>query len=181
MTPQEIERCNKIAFRLCQKRNVMYLLDDATQSAYIAFWQAKERYDGRDGVELFAYAHTRVKGAVKDYIRTHHFRAGAVHKPSAKAFSSMEEPLRVVGHDMPIKVKDLLGVPAEVERTIQDEADSERAGKLMDSLPERWKEVIRRKFWGEQTLKSIGKDMGFTEVRAGQLLHRSLAKMREAA
>ncbi|MCX8029122.1 MAG: RNA polymerase sigma factor RpoD/SigA [Brevinematales bacterium] len=68
------------------------------------------------------------------------------------------------------------------EKTIMRNALTEEIRKIVDSLPEKEREIIKYRFgfYGKQySLKEIGEIMGFTKERVRQIENRALERMKE--
>jgi RNA polymerase sigma-70 factor (ECF subfamily) len=70
-------------------------------------------------------------------------------------------------------------IPRPTEETATHQAEFERLASMLDSLPEREREIFSLKYGGQFTNRSIAKIVGLTESNVGTILHRLVSRLRE--
>ncbi|HEY5341844.1 MAG TPA: sigma-70 family RNA polymerase sigma factor [Candidatus Aquilonibacter sp.] len=65
--------------------------------------------------------------------------------------------------------------PAQI---VENRSECERIGALVDALPERQRRIVREHYYGDRSLRDIGRRIGISAQRASQLHIVAMAKLR---
>jgi RNA polymerase sigma-B factor len=71
--------------------------------------------------------------------------------------------------------------PGFWDAALADVEDRHVVGPLLDSLPEREREIVRLKFFSELSQREIAEQMGISQMHVSRLLARSMEQMRAGA
>jgi len=142
-----------------------------------ALWEASTRFEAQQGVDFWAYASYRVRGAMIDELRRqdplgrHSRQLLRQDKPlppwTAVERVGMEIVMDTVpGNDNP-----------EVEAIGREEVGMIR--KYLSRLPENLQYVLRRTYLEGATLLEVGVELGVGDARVCQIRREALSKLRE--
>jgi RNA polymerase sigma-B factor len=70
---------------------------------------------------------------------------------------------------------------SEVDSVLEGAVDRVLVDRLIDSLPEREREIVRLRFYGELSQSDIAARVGVSQMHVSRLLRRSFALMRQTA
>lgn len=126
--------------------------EDLTSLTFEKAWVARNRY--RSDLASFAtWLMTIARNVAID-----HYRSRRVHAPLSVAE-------HVANSDSP-------------ERDAVLRSDLDRLSSLLETLPEREREIIALKYGGEQTNREIAKQLRLSESNVGTILHRTVQALR---
>jgi RNA polymerase primary sigma factor len=158
-------------------------IDDLFQEGMFGLMRAAETYDPERGAfSTYAY----------QWIRQHVTRAASdkarvvripVHKLDSmrrcgerpRGAVSLDAPL---GDDSEMTRLDRLSADTEPDSDYCPRLDRQRIAALLDSLPERDRDILRGRFWRNETLLEVGEPWGITRERARQLQNQALQTLR---
>jgi RNA polymerase sigma factor for flagellar operon FliA len=146
--------------------------DDLSSAAMIGLIGAVDRFDPRRGVPFEAYAALRVRGAVVDELRRVDERGRADRRTEDAAVAVSLDVLLEKGTHQGPAVDD-----GFTERFDQEDLRT-RVQDALGRLPARQREVIKRYYGDELTLRETGAKMGVSEARACQLHGRAIQSLR---
>jgi len=78
----------------------------------------------------------------------------------------------------PLDEFDTLPMESSIEDTVETGEDYRQLYNLLKTLPEREREVIALRFWGEMTYKEIATRIGMREKSVSSMMSRLMAKLR---
>lgn len=149
-------------------------LDDLIAYGAIGYLQARDRYDGRDGVEFMTFATYRIRGAMFDGLRAHGWVPRGMFAEKA-VFVLVCEPLDPV----------LLLHPDPKGKAEDDQLDdlefdeiARTMHRAIRRLPKKERELIRRYYFGDLSLDSVGKSIGLSKSWTSRLHDRTIEKLR---
>lgn len=150
--------------------------DDALGVAQVAIVYAARKYDIRVGVLASTYFAKTVyrhlqRACSMDGVIGRKCMRGGKYSPEIKAFS-----LTQIAHRKEYTEERWIAVEDPVPPIEVDEIDSLRSA--LRFLGANQQEVIRRCFFERQTLAEIGRAMGLTRARAGQIKDEALDRLR---
>lgn len=134
------------------------LFEDLQQEGVIGLIQSIDRFDPSNGAAFWTFAHTRVEGAMLDALRR--IAGRSRNGGSCVYFVSLPE-----GHASHDRALDQSEAVADVE-------------SLLEHLPPRESNVVRRSYLQEHTMREIGQSMGVNGSRVSQLRTRAVQRMR---
>jgi RNA polymerase sigma factor (sigma-70 family) len=148
-------------------------VDDLVQIGMTAVWRATQNYDATRGASFGTYVARVVLYAMmkekKHYARSN--RAGVTVSLSAPLSSAADDDNDLT-MDLPSRE------PGALDQASM--AESAKAIQLaMSQIDERLRDIIERRFWWEQDLVEIGKDLGVTRERARQLQEDAFVQLRQ--
>jgi RNA polymerase sigma factor for flagellar operon FliA len=146
--------------------------DDVSSAAMIGLIGAVDRFDPRRGVPFEAYASLRIRGAVVDELRRVDERGRADRRPEGAELAVSLDVLLEKGTHQGPAVDD-----GFAERYEQEDLKT-RVQDALGRLPARQREVIKRYYGDELTLRETGAKMGVSEARACQLHGRAIQNLR---
>jgi len=146
--------------------------DDLSSAAMIGLIGAVDRFDPRRGVPFEAYAALRIRGAVVDELRRVDERGRADRRSEDAAVAVSLDVLLEKGTHQGPAVDD-----GFTERFDQEDLRT-RVQDALGRLPARQREVIKRYYGDELTLRETGAKMGVSEARACQLHGRAIQTLR---
>jgi RNA polymerase sigma factor FliA len=146
--------------------------DDLSSAAMIGLIGAVDRFDPRRGVPFEAYAALRIRGAVVDELRRVDERGRADRRSEGAAVAVSLDVLLEKGTHQGPAVDD-----GFTERFDQEDLRT-RVQDALGRLPARQREVIKRYYGDELTLRETGAKMGVSEARACQLHGRAIQTLR---
>ncbi len=173
-----------------RRRRIPLPFDELLAAARVGLWETDRRASPATDDDAFArWARKRCRGAIVDALReaTHGSRRGgnpnAYHprEPEPGALEVAQElgliP-RTVLYDDGIEVVDSRADPET--QLIQTERADQRAAALtlIDRLPLRQREVMRRRLAGERAL-DIARSLGVTQARVSQVTTEAIERLRE--
>ena len=126
--------------------------EDLTSITFEKAWRARHRYR-RD---LAGFATWLM--AIARNVAVDHFRATRAHVP-------IEAAADVAGGATP-------------EDLAERRSDLDRLGRLLETLPERERELVALKYGAELTNRAIAQLTGLSESNVGTLLHRTVQTLR---
>lgn len=133
--------------------------DDLYQDGCIGLLEAIQRYRHDSGVPFAAYARFRIKGAMIDGLRHTNWNFRKARSTDERRRRSREvsldEPGAVAVADRPLSTDYLL---------------LGAAGRVLEALPERWKQVLRLHYVEGLTFVEVAAELGLT-VRWVRLVH----------
>jgi RNA polymerase sigma-70 factor (ECF subfamily) len=80
---------------------------------------------------------------------------------------------------LPLDDFDTLPVGSSIEDAVETGEDFRRLYNLLKTLPEREREVIALRFWGEMTYKEIATRIGMREKSVSSMMSRLIGKLRK--
>lgn len=168
----------------------------------LALVQASRRYDASRGVQFRSYAEHRIRGAILDYLRTLDWlprrlrefvnRRDRVHDALATSLGRLPEEEELAA-ELEIAPDAFVALSDEAHRggaTVElDEAlaaDPQPGPQLeavlvadaLETLPERERRIVQLYYFEDQPMSEVGKAIGVSGGRAGQLLERALLRLR---
>jgi RNA polymerase sigma factor for flagellar operon FliA len=146
--------------------------DDLASAAMIGLIGAVDRFDPRRGVPFEAYAALRIRGAVVDELRRVDERGRADRRSEETEVAVSLDVLLEKGMHQGPAVDDGFN-----ERYDQEDLRT-RVQNALGRLPARQREVIKRYYGDELTLRETGAKMGVSEARACQLHGRAIQSLR---
>jgi RNA polymerase sigma-70 factor, ECF subfamily len=126
--------------------------EDLTSITFEKAWRARNRYR-RDLAGFSTWLMTIARNVAVD-----HYRAERRHAP-------IEVVAEVAGGATP-------------EELAERRSDLDRLGRLLETLPERERELVALKYGAEYTNRAIAKMTGLSESNVGTLLHRTVQTLR---
>lgn len=126
--------------------------EDLTSITFEKAWRARHRYR-RD---LAGFATWLM--AIARNVAVDHYRASRAHAP-------LEAAAAVAGGATP-------------EDLAERRSDLDRLGRLIESLPDRERELVALKYGAEMTNRAIARMTGLSESNVGTLLHRAVQTLR---
>ncbi len=126
--------------------------EDLTSITFEKAWRARHRYRR----ELAGFATWLM--AIARNVAVDHYRAERRHAP-------IEAVADVAGGATP-------------EELAERRSDLERLGRLLETLPDRDRELIALKYGAELTNRAIAGQLGLSESNVGTLLHRTVQTLR---
>jgi RNA polymerase sigma factor (sigma-70 family) len=154
--PAEYRQAEQTARRICEKnpqwRNH---LEDAVSEAVIALLLCSSKYDPQRNDSFANYAHIRVVGSVKDYLRR--------ERVSARE----DRPAKIM---VPLRDRHAFTLPVERDVFLQ---------KRISRLGAKHQQVIRRIYWDGDETSDIARDMNVSESRIRAIHRKALADLRE--
>ncbi len=127
-------------------------LDDCRQVGMIGLLRAARDFDPSLSDDFESYAGRRVKGQILDYLRG--LGARSVEEAEERACARADWP-------------DAGMTKIDIDRAV-------------DHLPARLRGIIRRHYFGGQSLKSIGRELGVTASWVSQLHRKAIVTLRHA-
>lgn len=165
---------------------------DALGLANIGLIEAARRYDPTSGYRFPTYAYSRIRGAIIDGVRTSSWAKRQNKGISARSETMNAAMRRMESLDAPIGGTDdgiitrgeALADPAD---TYADVDNADAARQLLDMLltaprgrhAARDREVLRRRFVDDHTLKGIAADLSLTESRICQIVAKYTTQVRD--
>jgi RNA polymerase sigma factor FliA len=138
-------------------------LDDIISAAYLGLLDAAARYDAGRGVPFEGFAHRRIVGAIRDYLRGQDF-VGRRTRSRINA-GELSEPSMI-----PIRTRSEVasGEGVVVSSDPEQETGAE-ASMAVDTLCPRHREFVALYTYHGYTLREIGLKWGVTESRVSQI------------
>ena len=142
-------------------------VEDAAQDAIVAMLAAGKR--AKEGMPVRRFQRKSGKCAILTFYNEHREYKSHVFLSLTKLISSTEEHTEYV---------DLLPDMSQTERKEASE-EQEYLSSIVDTLPEKEREVIRLRFYKEKTLEEAGKELGITKEYVRQIEEKGLARLRQ--
>ena len=169
----------RIANRFARRNNAD--AEELFQVGYVGLLKAKGTFDPSRGVPFLSYSQYRIASEIKDHLRSF------VRRPHGLGQRIGDKPVEVFSYDeseaeegsMYARVDD---VKAMADKTTPEglcdvaQAESDLRARV-ELLPSRLREIIRRIFWEDETLREIGEHMGLSAERIRQLKEKALQQM----
>jgi len=127
--------------------------EDLTSITFEKAWQARHRYR-RDLAAFSTWLLTIARNVAVD-----HYRKRRPHEP-------LDAADEVAGGQTP-------------EELAEHRSDLERLGRLLESLPERERELVAFKYGAGMTNRAIARATGLSESNVGTILHRTIQGLRD--
>lgn len=141
--------------------------DDLIQEASIAAWKAAQRWDETSGTSLEAFITFRIRGAVRDWIRTTHLTRRK-HRPAYTV--SLQEHT-----ELDTERADLLLVDDD---HLDDLDLRDGVAAALDKLDERTRAFLVEYWMNGRSMRSVGADWDVTEGRVSQVLSQTRCELR---
>ena len=159
-----LPRIEFIARSIYYKRPHIFEFQDLVQEGVLALLKAATRFDPDRGARLWTYAEFSVRGAMLDMFRSHQAKQARI-----PGTDLMAEPVFLdTAHDP----EDPTPPAAEARVAVRE---------FTDLISARERDVIRRRFWAEESMAEIARDYHVHASRPSQLCRRAMAKMQMAA
>ena len=128
-----------------------WLADDFRSDAMLATWKAAQVWDASRGVPFASFARAHIRWAIIS-----RYNIERIENPAA---------FRHVATD-PVTGEEIGGIdsaPApssDIDQAIDDRAE---AATVLEQFPAEVREIVRRRFWGEESFAEIAADLGVTQ------------------
>ena len=158
--------------------------NDLLSAAYLGLVEASRRYDASRDRAFINFAVSRVIGAIKDFQRTVDLRSRTdVKQGVPPARVELYNEISFEDHDVSpgqntAEVAMRRGVDIGLETPQSDFLENERLRRAIELLPERTVLALAIRMEGA-TLREVGRQLGFTESRACQIVNDALEQLRE--
>lgn len=164
--------------------------EDLHGAGLVALVESVDRFDPARGVKFTSYAISRLRGAMLELLRKDDWVPRSVRTKQRRG-----EPVEVI-HLLSLEDMICYGVERDgmddlsLAETLPDPApgpeevaleriEAEALWQAVSLLPQATREVVRRYYWGEQTLKRIAGEAGKSESRIHQRHAAGLQWLRE--
>ncbi len=146
----------------CVRMGVKQEIEDLVQIGAKALLGAIEKFVGnwKNGPKLSTYAYNCILGQM-------------LHESPRESTVSLDE--RTAGDDEPMSLLDRLAADVRPADACLEDAELWR---IADTLPPRWRAVIRGRFLEDLTLAETGRRLGMTKQGAEQIEKKALAMLR---
>ena len=156
-------------------------LPEIEAAAWLGAITAVDRFDPAHGAKLATFAEPRIHGAIRDYLRSLDYLSRS-HRGQVK--SGLRPPVICFSIDQTSPGDLPWSGPSE--RALRDhqrlEARLDVAALMkLARLPKRTREVLRRRFFNEETNGEIARALGIHESRVSQIGRSGLDALRAAA
>ena len=185
------------------------LFDECVAAGYLGLVEAAERFDFESGVEFRNYAYLRIRGAIIDSVRANSPLSVQAYRlvKAAEAVQELRNGENAPPEDAPqsarlANILDFAGKAAlthrlslqesaqEIERLsdpslgpeglLEQKQEKKRFHELIESLPEREREIIRKYYFEGKTFEEIAKESGRGSKSWICRLHaRAIERMKE--
>ncbi len=151
--------------------------DDLVSAGVVGLIDAVDRYDPARGVPFEAYARTRIRGAVIDELRRLDGRGRLHWKRVREGIAIDERNADALSLD---RLAESGSEPAvsDASAPVLERDLWNDLGDAVQALPARERDVIRRYYGADRTLREIGHELGVSEARVCQLHARAIAHLR---
>lgn len=173
----ELQLVRQLAGTLVRRLPSHITLDELVAQGNLGLVEARRRYDPSRGVPFAGFAAPRIRGAMIDALRH--------EDPVTRA-----ERARLQRDVDATASVQLVDVERAADQTADDQADAEaqlchsalltEVRAALGMLRDRERFVLERHFFGEQSLRSIGEELGVTESRVCQLVGAALGRLRQS-
>ena len=181
MTPEAVKeavRTHKAfiyKWALREARRTGRELDDCVQDAYVSFTQACQKWVPRDGesdANIRTYASKYMSRAIGRRL------IASERDKRQRSDVSMDAPL--AGGDDVRTLHDVLESTAELspEDALLGRERVDALDAALEKLEPRARQIVRARFYGEETLEQIGKRYGLTAVRIQQIEAEALRRLK---
>lgn len=146
-------------------------IEELQNAALIGLWKASAGFDHERGIRFSTFAAFRVKGEMKDFLRSlSRVPRSMVVKPIVYSLSSGVEDEGDYRSLLPVDV------PGPVESALLAEAIEIMIGALKE-IDQRDAFVLRRYYLESTLMREIAEEMGITEGRVSQIRLQALESM----
>lgn len=147
---------------------------DIKQASYRAFLQAIQGYKAEKGYKFTSYLTYPIKNIVSKELLG--------NKDLLNSCISLDMPLTDKDHSesdntLIDTVSDENAVPVEYKS--EQESENEYIWQIVDTLPQKLRDVIKARYLDNMTLKQIGERLNVSGERIRQLEHQALKQLRE--
>lgn len=136
--------------------------DDAQQEGIVALFRVAEMWDPSMGA-LSSYAKPSIRRQIVKAAFL--WRRDPSHEPEVPVSALADTCVPFADEPDPEDV----AMEAETESILHG---------IMTQIPQRHREILRRRYWGEQSLRLVGEGFGLTRARIGILEQKALAFLR---
>jgi RNA polymerase sigma factor (sigma-70 family) len=161
--------------------------DDLMQEARIALLKAVNGFDPGRGVRFNTYAYKVIRTRLINYIYANMTPVSVppkVHRKSASGElndSDQRDRDAAMIREDPDEVEVPTGGEAELVEVVHGEQTRHLVRALVDELPERDRDIVRRRYIADppDTLREVAEDYGLVRERIRQLEARALTQLRK--
>ena len=159
----------------CFRRGVE--LWDIKQASYMAFLEAVRAYKPESGNKFTSYLNYPFKNAVDELLG---FSSKVGRNEPLNNSTSLDKPIDESGDGDIITLLDMIADNTSLDfiDNMEKNAAGETVRAVVDTLPDKYKSVIKAYFFEGVTLSDIGKRMGVSGNRVGQLKSKALRILR---
>ncbi len=151
--------------------------DDLVSAGVVGLIDAVDRFEPARGVPFEAYARTRIRGSVIDELRHLDGRGRLYWKRVRQGEVVADSRAEALSLDRLAESGSEPAVADASEPLLERDLWND-VGDALAALPARERDVIRRYYGAERTLREIGHELGVSEARVCQLHARAIALLR---
>ena len=174
-TPAElVQAYSPLAVSLAREwsRRRDWLADDFISDALLSLWKAAQAWDASRGIPFATFARTHIRWAIVSRYNLERAENPAAFRTVATDPFTGEEIGGIDSAPAPI---------SDIDQVLDDKAE---AAAVLEQFPAEVREIVRRRFWGEESFAEIAADLGVTPEavrgRFGMWWERVKSKMAEA-
>ena len=194
----------RLALRFRRTLPLLVDVEDLYQAGLVGLIHAAETFDATRNAKFSTHAYARCRGAMLDWLREldpvpmerrqMYKRAELVERQLASKLGRMPDQVELRG-EMGLTAKQTLDLrpPKTISLStnvmnvpdsrslpdagLEDREVAQIVNKALQRLPVRTRTIIHRHYWGEETMKQIGKTLGLHESRVSQIITGAINRL----
>lgn len=182
LAEQHLPMVRHVASALLAKAHPYMERDDLISIGTLALLSAASRFDPTLGTTFASFAYLRVRGAMLESIGQFgpHSR-GAVRRRSGRSEQKRIPPSRRCFDDNLHHPSEGRDAKAAIASAIDDQRLAQAVARAIAELDQRERTIIARHYFAEDSLLSVGEDLGMSKSWTSRLHARTLRQLRERA
>jgi RNA polymerase sigma-B factor len=143
--------------------------EDLVQIGAVGLIKAVDRFDPRRGVTVGAYAAPTIAGEIQRHLRD---RANLIRIPRGAG-----EEAAAARFPLPLEAAGGSQSDDTAERGLARSEDRALVALGLRSLPQRERQVVQLRYYGDLTQRGIAEQLGISQVHVSRLLRDSLGRL----
>jgi RNA polymerase sigma factor for flagellar operon FliA len=165
-----------IASGIARSSGGLMPVDDLLSIGVQALLEVAERFDHDHGTRFSTFAYWRIRGAMLDGISRYAPLPRGIHRSNR---AGRGRPRRHVGpFDEAVHLVEPSAEPPDPGDAIDAERRARKVRDALERLPTRKRALLRRHYFGDESLLDIGRSMGLSKSWASRLHSQSLDELR---